>query len=616
MTRIRRGSAPKTHPLLRQRAVQTRFSTWKLPLLGFSASLLWSPLAFSQTSVALNETISTAATNNALPPLPQELPREAPLKLPEFLRQGNDGQLILPPVEELGAVTPELATPTSPLRAVRFQGNRVFTSEELLAQVQKFIGSKVTPEQIEEMRLALTRYYVDRGYINSGALVSAPPDESGTLNFEIVEGRVSAVVVHGNEDLNERYITSRLGIDQSVAFNVEALKRNMPRVYSDPLIKQINIQVLPGVNRGEAIVDTSIVRARPWSAFVATDNYRSPSVGETEVTVGGDYRNLTGQGDQLSMRASRPTKSGYRVGLDFYMPLGYWGTNAHLGYNIGASTTQEGDYAGMFSNRSTDQEIGLSQQLYESLTNGVSVDVAQVNRQSEEMLSGSPYPFESGLGDPSLGNVQPAKVKVNRISLNLSNRGQRHAISARLSYNKGSSNYTYTASEEALNARSQLFAVPNFNYLLWQLQAVYQINDRNDQVALRASGQKTTQHLPGLERFSLGGSHSVRGFREGLYSADNGSTVTLEAQINLPEMGDVRTRIIPFYDMGSASKVSTQENGNKAKLSSYGLGLEFRYHSLTARLDWAKQAKAEGVASYSSGALQDKGISFSLRWDF
>lgn len=49
----------------------------------------------------------------------------------------------------------------------------------------------VTSDDLEEARLALTRFLIDKGYINSGALLPIQDFKNGVAIFQIVEGRLA-----------------------------------------------------------------------------------------------------------------------------------------------------------------------------------------------------------------------------------------------------------------------------------------------------------------------------------------------------------------------------------------------------------------------------------------
>ena len=68
----------------------------------------------------------------------------------------------------------------------------------------------VSVGELEQLRQAISRYYVDRGYINSGALLPDDFYRDGIVHFRIVEGRVDQVRLQGLGRLRPSYVEERL----------------------------------------------------------------------------------------------------------------------------------------------------------------------------------------------------------------------------------------------------------------------------------------------------------------------------------------------------------------------------------------------------------------------
>jgi len=56
----------------------------------------------------------------------------------------------------------------------RPDGNTVFSMERLLEVTQRYVNRELATEDLEALRIELTRLYIDAGYINSGAII---PDQ-------------------------------------------------------------------------------------------------------------------------------------------------------------------------------------------------------------------------------------------------------------------------------------------------------------------------------------------------------------------------------------------------------------------------------------------------------
>ena len=154
------------------------------------------------------------------------------------------------PVAETSAVEvvkPEAAQARSGryviISNVEFEGNEVVDDSILKSVSQPFIGRRIGLSDLEELRVQLTQAYVDRGYLNSGALLPDQKVEAGNIVYQIVEGEVSEVNIEGEGDLREKYIAERILKDATEPFNALQLQENFQLLLDDPLIERMDGQL-------------------------------------------------------------------------------------------------------------------------------------------------------------------------------------------------------------------------------------------------------------------------------------------------------------------------------------------------------------------------------------
>ena len=109
------------------------------------------------------------------------------------------------------------------IETIVFRGNAAIPTHELDAIAEPYRGRRVGAAEIEELRQALTRHYIDRGYISSGALLDADAPER-TLAFRIVEGRISSVRLRGMDSLDDAYVSDRLVREADGPVNIDMLR--------------------------------------------------------------------------------------------------------------------------------------------------------------------------------------------------------------------------------------------------------------------------------------------------------------------------------------------------------------------------------------------------------
>jgi hemolysin activation/secretion protein len=109
-----------------------------------------------------------------VPQLPPPRAGETPGKLPPY-KLKLEAVEIEPLLRRWPLALPTPGTLASALRVhvkrFRFEGNTVFSDRELAKVVARFAGREISSAELEEARQALSLYYVEHGYINSGALL-------------------------------------------------------------------------------------------------------------------------------------------------------------------------------------------------------------------------------------------------------------------------------------------------------------------------------------------------------------------------------------------------------------------------------------------------------------
>jgi hemolysin activation/secretion protein len=294
---------------------------------------------------------SAADSNAPNSPFSQVTPASIPATLPSVPPAGEDQ------LSRAGRVQ---------VNGFAFKGNKVKSSPELskvVAEEMKKLNLSdgyLSSIDLESIRTALTKAYIEGGYINSGAVL---PDQTigadRIVTFQIVEGKLSAIHLHAGGQvhnmeamgatsrpttlpaetnhaqmnptvaqpsapgtaereparelpaakgginwhlLHDSYITRRVQLGAGPPLNVLVLKDQLELLRRDPNIKTINGELAPGDQPGESILDLTVTEKNPFQIGLEFANSRPPSVGAYEMSVIASDSDLTGDGDPLSAR--------------------------------------------------------------------------------------------------------------------------------------------------------------------------------------------------------------------------------------------------------------------------------------------------------------------------
>ena len=531
-------------------------------------------------------------------PTEAERPNPRPLETPTYLPETPDKTFELPPVKELPP-TPDASGPTLEVKAVAFEGNAAIATSELELVAAPYLQRPVTRIELEQLRERISRYYLERGYVNSGAILPDDFYRNGVVRLQIIEGRIEEIQLTGMGRLQDGYVRERL-IGGDEVFNVNVLQERFRLLLTDPLFGKINARLQPGSKLGLARLDLDVTRARAWDLAVFGNNYRSPSVGAEAIGATGRVRNLTGLGDAFDASAQGGNRDNLRYGLGWTVPLAVR-TQLRLRYDTGKSSVLEEPLEALdVKSELVSEEIGISHTFIESTRRNFSMGLSFTRRENSTALLGEPFSFVPGEATGT------SKVDAWRFDQDFVQRWEKQAFAIRSTFTFGKTNVVENAQFGDI--------VPPKRYAFWlgQLQFTRRLFEGGGDLLLRANLQYSRDRLVSLERFAIGGVSTVRGYRENQVVRDEGFNASIEFRYPLFDRPSNRHRVtlIPFIDYGEAKN----KGEAKEELASVGLGINYQLGGLSADLFYGKRLIEPDVKS--SGDLQDDGIHFQLRYDF
>jgi hemolysin activation/secretion protein len=511
----------------------------------------------------------------------------------------------LPPLVEEISNSQQSPVPSKILiRTVQFRGNTVLTDQQLNAIARPHIGRINGIDEIEQLRLNLSRAYIDRGFVSSGVRLTQPIDD-GVLTFDVVEGRLSQLRLNGLGDLDGQYVTQRLTNGADAAFNVDVLRQRFQLLLADPLFARMNARVLPGELPGDTVVEIDTERARPYQWTVFANNYRPASIGSNTLGMSGWMRNLTSRGDVLEANIQNAFGSGAHGSLMWHIPIGFTNTQVAFGMEQGSSSVIEESVKTLgIRSELKSSDIGLSQVFVETPQHKFSVGVNALLRENRTWLLGEPFSFTPG--EPS-GTL---RENLRRFWQEYSWRSATQALAAYSAFTVGRNNVAIDPSSMPTSN------LPANDFRLWVGQFQYEQRVLKDGTSFIARGavQRTSDRLTALDGFSIGGINSVRGFRENQLVRDRGAYLNIQVEIPLGHMkeADWFVKAVPFYDLGFSENVGEPV----ARIASAGLALHFERKAWRADIALAKRLESLNEADGQGTNLQDRGLHLQLRRSF
>jgi hemolysin activation/secretion protein len=524
---------------------------------GIAFFQLFSAIAQAQVLPPLGD---PTGRSNQPPPLFEELPRPAP----------TPGQ-ILPPVPPPGPSETELLSSIKVhVHRINIVGSTVFTLEELAKVTDPYIDKEATAEDLEALRVALTRLYINRGYVNSGAILPDQTVAQGVITYQIIEGKLSDTQIHGNRWLRAEYYRDRVALSTRPPLNVDKLQERLQLLLEDSRIERLNAELKPGASPADAVLDLRVEEQLPLRVGLDFDNYQAPSVGAQRGVVTLEHLSLTGHADPLALSYGRSRGLNPLLDFGYSIPVTAHDTTLGVQYRRNDLTVVEEPFTPLdIESSSETYTLSLRQPVYRTPSTSVALELIGERSSLATTLFGLPFSLEPGAVDGD------SAVTVVRFAQEFVYRTRSEVIAARSRFSMGLDALGSTIHHDD-RPDSRFFAWLGQFQFVRQLSVFQSIGIPGTQLILRSDVQVTNQPLLTLEQISLGGRYTVRGYPQNTLVRDNAFLTSVEARIpivrNTPWADYVE--LAPFFDYGRGWNTG-RATEDPPDLSGIGIGLRW-----------------------------------------
>ena len=518
----------------------------------------------------------------------------------------------LPPLEDLLEEPPPSLPSEQPGKLIttftvekfHIEGSTVFSDEEIEAVLQDYIDRPITFTDLLEVETVLTKLYVDKGYINSGAVIPLQTIQNGVVKVNIIEGALDEIDVTVNGRLNEGYIRSRIEKATGKPFNVKKLQEALQLLQLDPLVENLTAELSVGVSRDRWLLDIEVNQANAFRPVIFANNSRPPSVGTFQRGVELNHINLLGFGDRFST-IYKNTDGSNDIEASYTIPFNASNGTIGFKYRYVDSDIVEEPFDSIDIESETDQyQLVLRQPILLTANDRFTQEVAlglEFSRQSNRItIGGDPNDFSPGSDENG-----ETRISVFRFFQDWTRRTRESVLAARSQFSVGVDLFDATINDDA----------PDSDFFAWrgQVQWLKRLDSESDiNLLLRSDIQLSTSELVPLEQFSIGGIDSVRGYRQDVLLGDDGVFASAEVRIPLYRWSNNQNAfsLIPFVDFGTVWGDSARQNEDT--LVSIGVGLQLALSDrLRARLDYGIPLVE---LDSTERTAQENGIYFSIEY--
>ena len=440
------------------------------------------------------------------------------------------------------------------LRGVEIDASEVMPKEKSDESIAPYIGKEVSVEDLYAIVEKLNAWYQENGYITCRAYLPPQTIHGGVVRIARVEGRTGNIEVKGNKYTNADYITDRTGLEKGAIANIKALDECVTW-FNETNDVFLHLTLRAGKEPGTTDYELTVREPQNQTTTLYYDGAGNETTGRWRSGVFYNNRSVSGTRDALSL--------GYlhAQGLESFsasysIPVSKRGTRLAFDYSTNATNVIDGLY----------REWGM-----EAYGHAYSAAVSirhpiRANRAGRTELSFSFGRQHSATELMGLNIVNDTFTE-GTAAIAFTHYGPRRAFYHR---------YAYTAGRWENNGMMAGFQ-PSENYGFFAANWLYQQGVGDGQLlSIRANAQMSDRDdLRASKQFFIGGSYSVRGYRENAIGADNGYSLGIEYSV--PMLKDRTLSLYGFFDYGGLWGENRPEH---YILAGTGVGLRARIAKL------------------------------------
>ncbi|AZF08400.1 Channel-forming transporter/cytolysins activator of TpsB family [Pseudomonas sp. R2-37-08W] len=496
------------------------------------------------------------------------------------------------------AAKPEApATPADtrcfPINDIELKGADSLPAADRERLLKPYIGQCLGVSQLNELLKAITDYYLGKGRVTSRAYLPQQDLSSGHLQVLVVEGKLEALKSAEGSTVTERELAMAFPGKVGEALNLREIEQLVDQLNRLPS-KQAQMELTPGSQVGGSDVVVKNTAQKPWRASLSRNNDGQKSTGEQQWGAGLEWDSPLGLGDQLMLRGGHDAisdhqKTSKNTLLYYNVPWGWW--NFSYSYNESdyrtylfvdnAKYKQDGD--------NQNHQLRAERVIHRDDVSKTSVNVGLAHlRTNNYLLDVRTAPSSNRLSELQLGINHGRRIGSAFVNLDLGMQNGIGLLDAQ------------SQEERDEFGRRQ----PNSRYRKYTATVSYlqpfSLWGESFSFSSLATGQRSEDILFSPQRMSLGGSASVRGFKDQLLTGDSGGYWRNEVRWARPVTLDwMRPAFFEYgasvgYDQGVISNDRYNDNLH-GRVSSNSLELFARGKNVSTSVTFAHSLERPGV---------------------
>lgn len=431
----------------------------------------------------------------------------------------------------------------------------------------------------------LEEEYRQAGYILA-RITDIHMDKDGTLNITVNEGIVEDFKVKGNVKTKDYVITREMKLKKGKPFNAKDARRSMQRIYNLGYFEDVNIKLNPGKEPNSVEVEISVVEMNT-GVFGIGAGYSNADGFVGMISIGD--KNFRGTGDSVNIRWEFGGEDNANYDFSYTKPwiddketkatLNLYDiTNEYADYNI------DGDEIARYDKKRRGQELTFSRKtdnefisnyvtlknredIYEGMADGYENDQ---NQYYEDRFNDSPY-YEKWM---------PSDYRERRKE----NFGTTRSITLGRVFDSRDNIYDPHEGKRIGYSIEWAGLGGDFDFTKFTADYRYYYRGGGESVwALNLGAGYADGDMPLSQRFSMGGSDTLRGYEDDQFRGNSMLRATLEYRFPIVK----KVQGVLFTDNGYAWDKRHEDEFDLGLIkNSFGVGLRINSPLGPVKLDY------------------------------
>lgn len=465
---------------------------------------------------------------------------------------------------------------------IELKGADALSATERARLTQPYTGQCLGVTGLNALLKAVTNLYIEKGLVTSRAYLPQQDLSKGHLQVLVIEGALENLKGDANSGFTDRELAMAFPGRTGALVNLREIEQMVDQLNRLPS-NQAQMELTPGKAVGGSDVVVKNTPQKPWRANLARTNDGQRSTGEQQWNTGFEWDNPLGLADQLNLRGGHDAMTDHQhtshnAGLAYSVPYGWW----TFSYNYSESDYRSQAAANGFNFKQTGDsqthQVRAERVIYRDALSKTSLNIGLSNLRTNNYIEDSRLTLSSNrITEVQYGLNHGRRVGSAFLNIDL---GMQQGISA---FGAQANNHPGPGEADARYRKYTSTVSYLQPFTLW---------GQNLSFSSLATGQRSEDVLFSGQRVSLGGTSSLRGYKDQLLAGDSGGYWRNELRLTRPvTLGWLRPAFAQYgaavgYDQGVIS--NDRYNGTQhGRLSSNALELFAKGQHVAASVTFA-----------------------------